>query len=240
VSDLIFESLYSSSSGNAYLVASDNGDTRILLECGVTRRKLQKALNYDIPKHVLVSHSHKDHCQCVNDLIKDGCTIYCSEGTAEELELEGVEIVRHGEQFCIESEFDIVPFDVYHDTKEPLGFVVRCRSDGEILVFATDTVNLGYRFPGVTKLCIEGNFQQSYLDEKLQMPAGTRRRIASTHFEIDKLCAYLRTLDLERCTTIYLLHLSDSCSHELQFVNKVIRAVPPHVKVIACPKETKK
>ena len=50
------------------------------------------------------------------------------------------------------------------------------------------------------------------------------------------LCDYLRRLDLSACREIYLLHLSDATSHEGHFINKVSRAVPPHIQVTACPK----
>ena len=234
---MIFESLFSSSSGNAYIVS--DSETRLLIEGGVTKKKLQKATGYDIPKHALISHEHKDHSHCVNDLIKDGVTLYMSEGTADACGVDAVEVIEHGEQFTVGT-LDIVPFTTVHDAREPLGFLIKSRIDGDGLVFATDTVNLNYRFPGVTLLAIEANFDQAILGRKEKMPEKVRHRIANTHFEIDKLCDYLRTLDLSQCREIYLLHLSDSTSHEGHFVNKVARAVPKGIKIIPCPKETKK
>ena len=38
--------------------------------------------------------------------------------------------------------FDILPFPTFHDAAEPMGFLIRSRTDGDKLVFATDTVNL--------------------------------------------------------------------------------------------------
>ena len=237
---MIFESLASSSHGNAYIVS--DRETRILLECGLSRRKLQQLSGFrlsDITACV-VSHEHKDHSGCVADLIAGGMPVYMSEGTAVALGLEGnaleaAEAVEHQKQITVGT-IDIVPFATFHDAKEPLGFLFRSRLDGDILAFATDTVNLNYRFPGVTILAIEANFDKYILERCQRLPEKTCHRVTNTHMEIDVLCDYLRRLDLSACREIYLLHLSDATSHEGHFINKVCRAVPRHVRVAACPK----
>lgn len=235
-----FESLASSSHGNAYIV-SDN-ETRILLECGISRKKLQQLSGFRLSdiSACMVSHEHKDHSGCVKDLIAGGMPVYMSEGTAVALGLEGstleaVEAIEHQKQITVGT-IDIVPFATFHDAKEPLGFLFRSRIDGEILAFATDTVNLNYRFPGVNLLAIEANYDKFVLERCQRMPEKIRHRVSNTHMEIDVLCDYLRRLDLSACREIYLLHQSDATSHEGHFINKVTKAVPPHVKVAACPK----
>lgn len=232
-----FKALASSSSGNLYVV--DDGQTRLLLEAGVTRKKMQKLTEFQSFAACLVTHEHKDHSLCVKTLLKDGLRVIMSQGTADALDLEGVETVGHMETFTVGT-FIVKAFRVLHDAQEPLGWVIKSKVDGDVLVFATDTVNLAYKFPGVSLLCIEANFDQAILDSKEYMPEVLRKRIANTHMEIDVLCNYLRTLDLSRCREIYLMHLSDSTSNEEDFVDKVTRAVPAGIKVIACPKEVKK
>ena len=140
-----------------------------------------------------------------------------------------------GQQFTVGT-MDIMPFSTFHDAQEPLGFLIQSRSDGDIFAFATDTVNLPYNFPEVTILAVEANYQTSILDRCERMPEKTRHRITNTHMEIDKLVQCLRRMDLSRCREIWLLHLSSATSHEGQFVHKVQRAVPPWVRVTACPK----
>lgn len=228
-----FESLASSSHGNAYIIS--DRDTRILLECGLSHRKLQKLSGFKVADFsaCLVSHEHKDHSGCVSDIIASGIPVYMSDGTASELEVTGVQTVSHGEQFTVGT-IDVVPFNTFHDAAEPLGFLFRSRIDGDVIVFATDTVNLGYRFPGVTILAIEANFDKEILARCERMPEKVRHRITNSHMEIDVLCDYLRTLDLSGCREIFLLHLSDATSHEGHFINKVIRAVPKGIRVMAC------
>ena len=230
-----FEALASSSAGNAYVVS--DRETRILLECGISHSKLQKLSGFKLSEFqaCLVTHEHKDHAKSVSDLLSRGMEVYMSQGTAEALETEGVTTVESMEQFNVGS-FDIVPFATFHDAREPLGFLVKSRVDGDVLAFATDTVNLRYKFPGLSILAIEANYDKAILDRCERMPEKVRYRITNSHMEIDTLCDYLRSLDLSQCREIHLLHLSDATSHEGHFLNKVARAVPRGIEIVACKK----
>lgn len=230
-----FESLASSSSGNAYIVSDK--DTRILLECGVSHSKLQKLSGFKLSEFqaCLVSHEHKDHAKAVADLISRGMAVYMSQGTADAMETDGVTLIENMEQFNVGS-LDIVPFTTFHDAAEPLGFLVKSRVDGDVLAFATDTVNLRYKFPGLNILAIEANYDKHILERCERIPEKVRYRITNSHMEIDTLCDYLRSLDLSACREIHLLHLSDATSHEGHFVNKVARAVPKGIEITACKK----
>ena len=230
-----FEALASSSAGNAYIVC--DGETRILLECGISHKKLLKLSVFALKdfKACLVSHEHKDHSKCVEDLIGRGMEVYMSAGTAEALGVEAVSVIESMEQFNVGT-FDIVPFATFHDSEEPLGFLIKSRVDGDVLAFATDTVNLRYRFPGLNILCIEANYDKAILERCERMPDKVKKRISNAHMEIDTLCEYLKELDLSRCREIHLLHLSDATSHEGHFINKVTRSVPKGIKITACRK----
>lgn len=230
-----FTSLASSSHGNAYIIS--DRETRILLECGLSRKKLRQLAGFNLTAFdaCIVSHEHKDHSGCVADLIRDGLPVYMSQGTADALELEGVAVITHGEQFTVGS-IDIVPFTTFHDAAEPLGFLFKSRADRDVLAFATDTVNLAYRFPGVNILAIEANYDSEILARSERIPDKVRHRITNSHMEIDALCRYLRELDLTACREIYLLHLSDAMSNEGRFIYQARNNVPAGVKVTACPR----
>ena len=231
-----FESLASSSHGNAYIVS--DSDTHILLECGVSHKQLQKLSGFSLSEFraCLVSHEHKDHAKSVAELLSRGMEVYMSPGTAEALDAEGfVKLIEHMEQFNVGS-FDIVPFTTFHDAAEPLGFLIKSRVDGDVLAFATDTVNLRYKFPGLNILAIEANYESCVLERSEKMPEKVRHRITNSHMEIDTLCDYLRSLDLSECREIHLLHLSDSTSREEKFIDKVARVVPRGIKITACKK----
>ena len=230
-----FKTLASSSAGNAYVVSDK--ETHILLECGISHSKLQKLSGFSLSEFqgCIVSHEHKDHAKAVLELISRGMPVYMSEGTAEALETDSVNLIESMEQFNIGS-FDIVPFATFHDAKEPLGFLVKSRVDGDVLAFATDTVNLRYKFPGLNILAIEANYDKAILERCERIPEKVRYRISNAHMEIDTLCDYLRSLDLSQCREIHLLHLSDATSHEGHFINKVARAVPRGIEITACKK----
>lgn len=233
-----FEALASSSHGNAYIVS--DRDTRVLLECGMSHKKLKELTGHRLSEidACLISHEHKDHSGCVVKVIGDGTPVYMSEGTALALGLEGVTLeavgaAEHKGRFTVGT-LDIVPFATFHDAKEPLGFLLKSRVDGEAVVFATDTVNLAYRFPEVTILAIEANYDDEVLSRCDRMPDKVKHRIRNTHMEIGTLCRYLREQNLSKCREIWLLHLSGATSREWEFVRKVRSCVPNHVRVEVC------
>ncbi len=230
-----FESLASSSKGNAYIVSDK--DTRILLECGLSLKRLQELSGFSLShfQACLVSHEHNDHSESAQKLINRGMTVYMSRGTADVLGIEGAELIESMEQFNVGS-LDIVPFTTFHNVREPLGFLIKSRVDGDVLAFAIDTVNLRYKFPGLNILAIEANYDKNILERCERMPESKRYRVTNSHMEIDTLCDYLRSLDLSRCREIHLLHLSDATSHEGHFINKVSRAIPRGIGVKACKK----
>ena len=235
-----FQSLASSSAGNAYLLS--DGMTSILLECGLSYKMLQEACGFKLTSlhAVLVSHEHKDHCKCVEKLLTSAIPVYLSQGTARALELPeklldmATEMIA-GEQFTVGT-MVIKPFSTFHDAQEPMGFVIQSTVDWDVFAFATDTVNLPYNFPGVNILALEANFQKDILDRSTKLPDSKKHRVSNTHMEIDKLCECLRRMDLRACRELWLLHLSSAMSHEGQFVHKVQRAVPRWVQVKSCPK----
>lgn len=230
---MIFTSLASSSHGNCYVV--NDGETAILLECGISFRRIKKGLGFDLSaiRGCLVSHEHKDHAKSVMDIIKSGVEVFTSEGTAEALDCALITPVGAGAQFRVGS-LEIMPFRTWHDAREPLGFLIYSRQDGERLAFATDTVNLGHTFPGVNLLALEANYDKDILARCDRMPDKVKERVTNSHMEIETLCKYLQSLDLSQCRTLYLLHLSNAASNEGNFANRVRRVVPRHVEVIVC------
>lgn len=237
---MIFKPIASSSAGNAYLVT--DGDCSLLLECGISLKRLQKALDYRVSAldGCLLTHEHHDHAGHVGKLVKLGVPILASPGTVKALGQEGIT------PFCLPAErnmgppfqvgtFTVVPFRTFHDATEPVGFLLR-DSGGEVLVFATDTAGLAYQFPGVNILALEANYDDQIIGCSTAMPEERKKRVRSSHMEIGVLCDFLRGLDLSVCRELWLLHLSDSASNEGRFVVMAEEAVPAYVAVRAAAK----
>lgn len=233
---MIFTPLASSSHGNAYLL--DDGQTCLQIECGPTYKHLQKLTGYNTTQILgcLVSHEHKDHSGCYKQLLKNGTPVYASQGTADALECDIIDILEPWKQAAIGT-FDVLPFPVFHDAEEPIGFLIRSRVDGEKLVFATDTVNLAYQFPGVNLVAVECNYSDDILNRSERMPEKVRHRIKNAHMSVIRCCNWLEKLDKSNVREVYLMHLSDACSNEWMFRRMVQDVVGPYIKVTVCPKE---
>nr|DAP95561.1 MAG TPA: YycJ-like MBL-fold protein [Caudoviricetes sp.] len=200
----------SSSRGNLYAV--DDGQTRILLECGLPLPKMQARLPHKLGEYAgcLVTHEHRDHSRCVEALLLRGVDVYMTDGTATALLLEPsiptLHTVRYGESFLIGT-LRIKPFKTVHDCTEPCGYLIHSDVNGELLAFATDTAVLKYRFKGLTEIAVECNYSAEILAAS-QVPKVVRERSARTHMALETLCCWLRASDLERVTRIWLCHLS--------------------------------
>lgn len=237
---MIFKPIASSSHGNAYLIA--DGESRILLECGIPFKRLQAALDYTVQDldGCFITHEHKDHAGHVAQLIKRGVPVYATPGTVAALELEGITplLMIPGNSLGAPvrvGSFIVVPFRVAHDAAEPVGYLIR-DSQGEKLAFATDLVNIAYRLPGIHTLAIEANYDEEILSRNSHLPDAVVKRIRNSHMEIHRLCEYISDLNLNECETIWLLHLSDASSDEGRFVDLVERAAPQGVTVKAAPR----
>lgn len=214
----------SNSSGNSYILSNDN--ETLLIECGVRFDRIKKALDYNLRNVVgcIVTHSHKDHCVAVHDLIKAGIDVYATEGTHKEMGTTGrlAMIIRPGQQFSLRG-FQIKPFSVEHDTSEPVGFMIRHEETGDIL-FLTDTYYCKYVFPPLHNIIIEANYCQKILDKRVrdgENPKFLRDRVITSHFSIDNCKELLKANDLSKVNNIVLIHLSDGNSDAKRFKKEV-------------------
>ncbi|MCJ0932954.1 MBL fold metallo-hydrolase [Virgibacillus halodenitrificans] len=216
--------LASGSSGNAYHI--DDGQTQLLLECGISFKHIRKALNFKTSNLAgcLVTHEHKDHCSGLKDVTRAGINVYMSAGTKEAIGLEHHRIkpVKAKEQFTIGT-WDILPFDVEHDVSEPYGFLLQNKA-GEKLLFATDTYYIRYKFKGLTHLLIECNYSMDILLDNIasgRVHKGMKKRLIRSHFSLENMKEFLKANDLSKVQEIHLLHLSDGNSHEERFKREI-------------------
>ena len=115
--------------------------------------------------------------------------------------------------------FTIMPFDVHHDVKEPLGFLINHKDMGTVL-FATDTSYLEYRFKQLTNILIECNYSEKILLKNMDndsIDSSTGIRIANTHMSLENCKELVKANDNPKLKNIVLLHLSDGNSNAKEF-----------------------
>lgn len=238
-----FTSLASSSAGNAYLV--EDGETVLLLECGISAKELKKRLNFNLSKvdGCLVTHEHKDHCKAIKNVLDSGVPVYASYGTASFLDEGRIKCLEEKQTVRIGS-IAVMAFKTFHDASEPFGFLLQSFADGERLLFATDTCGVQYRFRDLDQIAVECNYDKSILERSEHLPKKVKDRIQNSHFEMSSCLKFLQEIDsyfggkgLEKCKKIFLLHLSDACSNENEikrFFEKEIKSKYPDIEIIIC------
>src|SRR5699024_12584034 len=227
------KTLASGSKGNAYLLS--DGQSSILLECGIKYRDIQIATGFKASEITgcLVTHEHKDHTKGLKDVVKNGIDVHASKGTieAEGIDHHRLNVVEARKQFKIGS-WTILPFEVEHDAAEPLGFLIV--NGNEKVLFATDTYYVRYKFKGLTHIMIECNYSLEILDENIEAgytPLFLKRRLLKSHFSLENVIEFLKVNDLSKLKEVHLLHLSDSNSNEVEFNRKVqeVTGVPVYI-----------
>lgn len=223
------------SRGNAYILG--NKDEVLLIECGVNIKEIKQALNFDLSKVVgcICTHEHFDHSKSIYDVMKLGIDTYASFGTLKArfvFEESRAKAIKSQKSFTI-GNFRIMPFDVMHDAKEPLGFLIEHPDCGKVL-FLTDTYYCKYTFPGLNNIIIEANYSKEIIDKKFGADSGMeflRNRILKSHFSLANCKDMLSANDLTQVNNIVLIHLSDSNSDEKQFYKEVSELTGKNVTV---------
>jgi len=213
---MIITPIASSSLANAYIL--DDGKSPLLIEAGVTLKKLKIASCFRLSSFggCLISHSHMDHARAVGDLIDFGVDCYMTAETAAALEVFGhrVRIIEPLKQFVIGS-WVVLPFPTEHDCPGSVGFLLA--SGSEKILFATDTAYLRYKFQGITHLLIESNYVREILDHNVEngiIDIGRKHRLVKSHFSLENLAEMLKANDWGRLEECWLLHLSRDNSNE--------------------------
>ncbi len=139
-----FYTLASGSSGNAaYLLA--NG-TKILIDCGMSGKKLEEAMNAigeaaSELSAILITHEHSDHIKGAGVMARRyKLPIYATEGTLSGLDRtripdSALHIIKADREFCV-GDIGITPFSIPHDAAEPTGF--RLTAGADSVAVATD------------------------------------------------------------------------------------------------------
>jgi len=227
----------SSSKGNAHLVS--DGETSLLLDCGVPIGRLRRALNFKLSSVAgcLVTHGHSDHIAAAKDLVAAGIDCYLSAESAAwyDSHMTGnrVHIVQAGQQFQIGT-WKIISFSCEHDLP-CLGYYLA--SGTERVLYATDTAFLRPRFQGLTHLMVEANYDLESINRSVaegRIAMSQKKRVMETHFGLENLLEFLRVTDLSTLKSVNLMHLSNDNSDENLIRASVAEMLPPGVGLVVC------
>ena len=211
-----FYTLASSSSGNAALVRS--GETSILLDAGISARRIAQALSLlgmtpeDLDA-ILITHEHSDHVNGIATLTKKfAIPVYASRGTAHFLPQAGsaLRIFEAGDALIV-GELAIQSFRTSHDAADSVDYRIDA-PDGSLGTL-TDT---GYVtddavkvLTGVDLLLLEANHDVGML-QCGPYPYHLKRRILGEHGHLSNEAAADFALHCVKNGTsdILLAHLS--------------------------------
>ena len=229
--------LGSSSAGNCYVF--DNGVEALVIECGISFREVQKAVNFDISRIVgaIVSHEHGDHAKFVSKFLEAHVPVYMSAGTMHKVVGKCERgylplLIEAGAETRIGT-FVVLPFNVQHDAAEPLGFLIFHPEMGTTL-FATDTYYLKYKFTGLNNILLECNYSLEILDANIAtgtLPQKLRDRTIESHCSLNTCRETLLANDLSAVNNIVLIHLSDGNSNATEFQRDVQEATGKTVHI---------
>ena len=227
----------SSSKANCYQIS--DSETTIIIEAGLSLKKLFKHPCFDISKidAILISHSHSDHSCFINEFLKYGIVCYMTFETAESLKMDKnssfVEIIEPKKGFKIGS-LTIKAFETQHNCAGAIGFHITSEIENKRLVFATDTFYIRYVFQKINYYMIECNYDSEILEKNIELGIidGCRaKRLKSSHFSLQNVIEFFKAQDLSVCEKIQLLHLSNENADAENFKNRIIEITGLPVEV---------
>ena len=217
------KSLASSSAGNCHIL--EHGSSRIMLDCGLTRKQLRsKSVKLSELSGCLVSHAHGDHSKGVRDLLKAAVDVFMLSETAKALELPRSHrrhLITPMEYFKV-GPFKVAAFLGHHDC-EVAGFQIS--AGDEKLVYITDSCYCEYSFSGMTHLLVECNYDKKSLEKNTSDPAH-KKRVITTHFGLENVAGLIEENDKSKLKEVRLCHLSDQNCNEA-FAKEYIGEILP-------------
>lgn len=200
-----------------------------MIECGLPFKKVLQEMrfNFNNVDGCLISHEHRDHCKAVAQMIDSTSTdFYSTQGTFEAMvddaklniysdDYYRFKFLKYKETTEIGT-WQVTAFKTQHDAKEPCGFMID-NASGDRLIFVTDSYYVKYKFPKVTHLMVEMNFDEELVDTNQSMDKQRRARLKASHFNAENALKFIKVNKGPKLQEVWLLHLSDANSNEAKF-----------------------
>ena len=143
-------SIASGSSGNSIFAGTSAENTGILLDAGISKKRIeeglaQRQLSMEQVEAIFITHEHADHISGLGPIArKYAIPIYATEGTIQYIRETGkcgkvdsdlFRCVRPDESVHVAG-MEVTPFSISHDAADPVGYTMR--AEGRKLAVATD------------------------------------------------------------------------------------------------------
>lgn len=237
---LKFLSLGSGSSGNCYVLFTDN--TCLMIDAGISMRTVKKhlkglGLNLNAIDAILITHDHADHIKAVGNISNEfDKPVYATETVhkgisrnycvTSKLNEAHVRYVQKGEPAEI-GDFRITPFEVPHDSSDCVGY--RIEAGETVFCLITDvghiTETLQHQVKDVEYLVLEANYDEDMLMMG-NYPAYLKGRIKGgkghlSNKDSAKLIAENASPKLKH---VWLCHISEENNHP-ELARKTVESV---------------
>lgn len=215
--------LGSSSSGNGYIIQSD--DEAIILEAGIHPSKAKQALSFNTEKvkGCFVSHVHGDHCKFIS-LYEKTFPVFANRHVIETKKLRQTTEAIAGKGIRV-GNFKVLPFNAFHDVP-CLGYYIH-HPDIGYLLFLTDSFMSENIFKEVNHFLVECNYSDEALLSAIEAGhthTSMRRRLMTTHMELKTVERFILSHDLSEVYNIVLIHLSRFNADRQQFTDILTRS----------------
>lgn len=210
--------LGSSSDGNCIYV--DCGDTKLLLDCGLsfkqTKIKLHEiGVSLSSIDYVLITHEHADHIQCLKQLVENyNVKAIASRGTLSKVNIPEINKLYMGDRQELRLDnLTIEAKKINHDALEPLCFLIT-NSVNEKMLYLTDCGLARYlRFKDCDIYIVEANFyleqlELNYQTNKIHRVQYERALSGMGHLSLEDSIEFLKNNIGENTKEIILSHLS--------------------------------
>ncbi len=226
--------LASGSTGNAVFVQM--GPTKILIDAGISNRRIEKGLaelgvKVSELTGVLITHEHNDHINGLDVMIrKYKIPVYTRERTWKNIKCADklpLDCIKQIEGHFTLGQTEIEPFSISHDAADPVGFCLYYRQ--KKVAIATDlgmvTPIIEKALAGADLMVLESNHDIDMLNNG-PYPQVLKQRIRSSkgHLSNWQAAQVLARIPHKTGTKVMLAHLSQHNNHPL-LAEKTVRYV---------------
>ncbi len=220
---MLLKCLATGSTGNSYILTSDNGK-HLILDAGIPIKEIKKGLDFDIEnvEGCLISHSHNDHAKSANHLKVMGIPVFQPYlFGAKRLKIKLVD-------------FQIESFPVPHNGVENRGFIITV--DEQKICFLIDLEFCPYDLSkqGINVLIVECNYISDLVDDSL--PNIVHKTLG--HCELQTTIGIIQNCK-KHLRKVILTHMSKGATMDKERALKEIKSnIPEYIEVVFAKENT--